>query len=206
MCIFYETNLPEATSKERAQSTIAPVNDPKFLQPLSHTSLLVSTHSHTFQGLVDLINGSSARQERQKTTADPHRILYKALQIQLIRNLNQIQIAATMGDAQLFGDTFTITSINSQKYDRVSRLAANTENGDTYLTLDINTELFPCSVGERVHIMLASTLSLDGSKDDGKGWRDVGRGEQSLADDYEYVCHGKIYRFEEGDDENMWVW
>ena len=54
--------------------------------------------------------------------------------------------------------------------------------------------------------MLASTLSLDGSKDDGKGWRDVGRGEQSLADDYEYVCHGKIYRFEEGDDESMWVW
>ena len=110
-----------------------------------------------------------------------------------------------MGDAQLFADTFTITSVNSQKYDRVSRLSANTENGDTYLTLDINTELFPCSVAERLHIMLASTLSLDGSKDDAKGWRDVGRGEQSLADDYEYVCHGKIYRFEEGDDENMWV-
>jgi hypothetical protein len=23
-------------------------------------------------------------------------------------------------------------------------------------------------------------------------------GEQSLADDYDYVCHGKVYRFEEG--------
>ena len=51
--------------------------------------------------------------------------------------------------------------------------------------------------------MLASTLSLDGSKDDQKGWRDVGKGEQSLADFYEYVCHGKIYRFEEGEGENM---
>lgn len=54
--------------------------------------------------------------------------------------------------------------------------------------------------------MLASTLSLDGSKDDSqtKGWRDVARGiEPSLADEYDYVCHGKIYRFEEGDEETM---
>lgn len=108
-----------------------------------------------------------------------------------------------MGDSHLFADTFTLTSINSQKYDRVSRLSSHTENGDTLLTLDVNTELFPCVVGERLHILLASTLSLDGSKDDGKGWKDVGRGESSWADEYDYVCHGKIYRFEEGDDENM---
>jgi len=31
----------------------------------------------------------------------------------------------------------------------------------------------------------------------------VGRGEASVADDYDYVCHGKVYRFEEGDDEKM---
>lgn len=110
---------------------------------------------------------------------------------------------AIMGDSHLFADTFTLTELNSQKYDRVSRLSSHTENGDTLLTLDVNTELFPCAVGERLHILLASTLSLDGSKDDGKGWRDVGRGESSLADEYDYVCHGKIYRFEEGDDENM---
>lgn len=108
-----------------------------------------------------------------------------------------------MGDANLFSDTFTITSINALKYDRVTRLSANTENGDTFLTLDVNSELFPCSVADRLQLLLASTLSLDGSKDDGKGWRDVGRGEASVADEYDYVCHGKIYRFEEGDDENM---
>lgn len=47
---------------------------------------------------------------------------------------------------------------------------------------------------------LASTLSLDGREDAGvkTGWRDVGIGEQSLANDYDYVCHGKVYRFEEG--------
>ncbi|KAL9069985.1 MAG: hypothetical protein Q9161_005158 [Pseudevernia consocians] len=111
-----------------------------------------------------------------------------------------------MGDANLFSDTFTLTAINAQKYDRVARLSAHTENGDTSLTLDVNTELFPCTIGDRLQILLASTLSLDGSKDDGKGWRDIGRGEASVADEYDYVCHGKIYRFEEGDDENIKVY
>ena len=108
-----------------------------------------------------------------------------------------------MGDANLFSDTFTITNIDHHKYDRVGRLSANTENGDTFLTLDVNSELFPCSQGDRLQLLLASTLALDGSKDDGKGWRDVGKGEASVADDYDYVCHGKIYRFEEGDADNM---
>ena len=111
-----------------------------------------------------------------------------------------------MADSQLFSSAFTINDINSQKYERVSRLSAHTENGDTSITLDVNTELLPIAVQDRLQIVLASTLSLDGSKDDSqtKGWRDVARGiEPSLADEYDYVCHGKIYRFEEGDEETM---
>lgn len=111
-----------------------------------------------------------------------------------------------MGDSNLFSDTFTVTDLNAQKYERVARISGNNENGDTLLSLDINTELFPCSLGDRLQLLLASTLALDGSKDDGKGWRDVARGlgeDASLADDYDYVCHGKVYRFEEGDDESM---
>jgi DNA-directed RNA polymerase I, II, and III subunit RPABC3 len=52
-------------------------------------------------------------------------------------------------------------------------------------------------------VALALSLNLDGSKDDGKGWREIGKGEQTLADEFDYVCHGKIYRFEEGTGENM---
>jgi len=73
--------------------------------------------------------------------------------------------------------------------------------------VDINTELYPCAVGDRVHMVLASTLALDGSKEEGGnakgGWRDVGRGVGSLADMYEYVAYGKVYRFEEGEGEGM---
>ena len=106
-----------------------------------------------------------------------------------------------MADSQLFESSFSLTNVNAQKYDRVARLTATSTSNTTFITLDVNTDLFPIAVGDRVHIMLASTLQLDGTKDDGKGWRDVGKGEPSLADMYDYVCHGKIYRFEEGGDE-----
>ena len=53
-------------------------------------------------------------------------------------------------------------------------------------------------------MVLASTLSLDGSKDSGKGWLNVGKEEPSLADPFDYVCHGKIYKFEdEGNGDSM---
>ena len=111
-----------------------------------------------------------------------------------------------MGDSQLFLDTFVVDNINAEKYDRVSRITAHsTDNADTQLELDVNTEIYPVARNDNIQLMLASTLNLDGTRDDGKGWRDVGRGEQSLADTWDYVCHGKIYRFQEGDADNMYV-
>ncbi|KAI1198713.1 DNA-directed RNA polymerases and 3 polypeptide [Nemania serpens] len=102
------------------------------------------------------------------------------------------------GDAQLFEDTFTITDYDQSKYDRVARITANSTDNQTQMTLDINIELFPCLVGENLQVVLATTLALDGNRDnEERGWRDV-RGESTLADMYDYVCHGKIYRFEDG--------
>lgn len=110
---------------------------------------------------------------------------------------------ATTTDTQLFDETLTITALNAEKYDRVSRLAATSQDSLTVMTLDINHELFPVSVGESVHMVLASSLSLDGSKDDGRGWRDAGRAEEaSLADMFDYVCHGRIYKFEDGEGQD----
>lgn len=109
-----------------------------------------------------------------------------------------------MSENILFENSFKITDINSTKYDRVSRIKAFSDAGqEVLLTLDVNTELYSLNVDDRVTVALALSLNLDGSKDDGKGWREIGRGEQTLADEFDYVCHGKIYRFEEGTGENM---
>jgi DNA-directed RNA polymerase I, II, and III subunit RPABC3 len=108
-----------------------------------------------------------------------------------------------MADSLLFEETFTLTALDAQKYDRVSRLSGTSLSGDTGMHVDVNTELYPCAVGDRVNLVLASTLALDGSKEEKAGWRDVGRGVGSLADLYEYVCYGKVYRFEEGEGDGM---
>ncbi|RYP51868.1 hypothetical protein DL768_002836 [Monosporascus sp. mg162] len=119
------------------------------------------------------------------------------------------------GDAQLFEDTFTVTDYDQSKYDRVARITGTSTDNQTELKLDINIELFPCHVGETLQGVLATSLSLDGNRDgdgsdapgaEGKGWRDVrnaggpGGEESTLADMYDYVCHGKIYKFEDGSD------
>ena len=105
-------------------------------------------------------------------------------------------------DPLLLDETFTITSLNAQKYDHVARLTATNSpsgNPDCALTLDVNTELYPVAVGDNIALCLANTLANDGAKDDGKTWREIAKGESTLADHFDYVCHGKVYRFEEGE-------
>ena len=109
-------------------------------------------------------------------------------------------------DATLWDDSFHIVSFNADKYARVGRIAGNSTDNLSHMTLDVNTDLYPVSSGETLQMVLASTLNLDGTKDDEKGWRDIAKEDQiTLADQYDYVCYGKVYRFEEGKDnpDNM---
>lgn len=111
-----------------------------------------------------------------------------------------------MADAQVFEETFSITSINNEKYDRVSRIFGTSTDNQITMTLDINHELFPVQVGETLNMVLATTLSLDGSSKEQNEtmWRNVGKhGVTTLADMYDYVCYGKNYRMEDGDGDQM---
>jgi DNA-directed RNA polymerase I, II, and III subunit RPABC3 len=91
-----------------------------------------------------------------------------------------------MTDATLYEETFNINSTIADKYDRVTRVLGATH------------DLYPLSSGETVTMVLATTLNLDGTKDE-RGWREK-KGESTLADMYDYVCYGKVYRFEEGEE------
>jgi DNA-directed RNA polymerases I, II, and III subunit RPABC3 len=107
-------------------------------------------------------------------------------------------------DNELLTTRVTVDSLNNAKYDRVSRIAGKEVGGGQIgYQLDINTDIWPVGEGDSLAMCLASSLNIDGSKDDGKGWRDANKGEATLADDYDYVCHGKIYRFEEGKGDEM---
>jgi DNA-directed RNA polymerase I, II, and III subunit RPABC3 len=104
-----------------------------------------------------------------------------------------------MTDTQLYEDTFTLTSYDKGNYDRIARVAGSSTDSSTILTLDINTDLLPLAVGDHISILLASSLNLDGSKEEpDASWRE--RREPNLADAWDYVCYGRIYKFDEAED------
>ncbi|BGP12893.1 hypothetical protein JCM10213_005154 [Rhodosporidiobolus nylandii] len=112
--------------------------------------------------------------------------------------------AASASSAILFTDVFAVTAVDhdGKKFDRVSRVAAKSNNHDMRLTLDINTDLIELPTDSTFALALASTLNPEGSKDSGaNGWRaDI---EGGLADDWEYVMYGKVYKFDDGTGEEV---
>jgi DNA-directed RNA polymerase I, II, and III subunit RPABC3 len=112
---------------------------------------------------------------------------------------------STTGDNTLFEGNFVVGEVDKSKYDRVARLKANlaVDGPSTDLVLDINSELFPCEVGDNLYLVLATSLALEHKRSSDKGWRDYTKGDDdspTLSDSFDYVCHGKIYKFEDDED------
>lgn len=97
----------------------------------------------------------------------------------------------------LLDDLFTVTAVDPEgkKFDRCSRIRAAGENLGMDLTLDINSEIYPVAAGDRLSIGLARTLHLDGTPSDEGSWRPDSTAP-SLADKYEYVVYGKLFKLE----------
>ncbi|KAL0362120.1 UNVERIFIED_CONTAM: DNA-directed RNA polymerases II and V subunitA [Sesamum calycinum] len=76
----------------------------------------------------------------------------------------------------------------------VSRIAARSEQFDMLLHLDVNIEIYPMRVGEKFMMVLAPTLNLDGTPD--TGYYTPGN-RKSLADKFDYVMQGKLYKISE---------
>uniref|UniRef100_A0A1D1XXN8 DNA-directed RNA polymerases I, II, and III subunit RPABC3 n=1 Tax=Anthurium amnicola TaxID=1678845 RepID=A0A1D1XXN8_9ARAE len=100
----------------------------------------------------------------------------------------------------LFEDIFTLEKLDPEgkKFDKVSRIVAHSQQFDMDMELDVNTEVYPMHVGDKFTMVLAPTLSLDGTPD--TGYFTQG-GRKSLADKFEYVMHGKLYKISENSTE-----
>jgi DNA-directed RNA polymerase I, II, and III subunit RPABC3 len=97
----------------------------------------------------------------------------------------------------LLDDIFSVSVIDpdGKKFDRVSRIKANGENYGMDLVLDVNVELYPLKVGTKMNLALAKTINLDGvTPSDETGYRP--NSGPTLADKYEYVMYGKVFKFE----------
>lgn len=100
----------------------------------------------------------------------------------------------------LFSDIFTVNEVDPGKYDRVSRITAQSiANDDLKLSLDVNTELYHIHEGETLTIAIASSL---GEENHSRSWRPPKPTDVNLANDYEYVMFGKVYKFTETDQDS----
>ncbi|KAJ6242659.1 DNA-directed RNA polymerases i [Anaeramoeba flamelloides] len=94
----------------------------------------------------------------------------------------------------LFDDIFNIKNFEEKVFDKVTRINFTSENYDIEIALDINTAIYPILLEDKFTIALSKTLSFDGKKDEGV--YDQSR-TASLADNFEYVMHGKVYKYQE---------
>ncbi|KAI0461131.1 DNA-directed RNA polymerases I, II, and III subunit RPABC3 [Komagataella kurtzmanii] len=110
----------------------------------------------------------------------------------------------------LFDDIFTVQTVDNGRYNKVSRIIGiSTTNSAIKLTLDINNEMFPVSQDDSLTVTLANSLSLDDEDESAnfsKSWRPPKPTDKSLADDYDYVMFGTVYKFEEGDEDKIKVY
>jgi DNA-directed RNA polymerase I, II, and III subunit RPABC3 len=93
----------------------------------------------------------------------------------------------------LLDDVFLVQKLDpdGKKFDKVSRIEAVSEQQSLFMQLDVNTDIYRLRVGDKINLVLAATLNLDGTPD--SGYYTQG-GRQSLADKFEYVMHGKLYK------------
>jgi DNA-directed RNA polymerases I, II, and III subunit RPABC3 len=78
----------------------------------------------------------------------------------------------------------------------VSRIDASSENYSTSLTLDVNTEIYPLRENDRIELLLATQLDSNASEEILDGY-DASRKLQGRAAAYEYIMHGKIFKYAE---------
>ncbi|CAG8528193.1 6896_t:CDS:2 [Racocetra persica] len=110
----------------------------------------------------------------------------------------------------LFSDTFNINDCDKdgKKFDR-----GRGESLEMELIIDVNTDLYPLDIGDRVNVILTTSLALDPSKAQSEdmitgatsaeemtqkaSWREKSSTERDLSDEYEYVMYGKVYKYDE---------
>ncbi|KAK4566520.1 hypothetical protein ACB098_04G021100 [Castanea mollissima] len=98
----------------------------------------------------------------------------------------------------LFEDIFRIERLNpdGKKFDKVIRVEAKSEKFDMFMHLDVMvTKDFEVKEGDKFAMVIAPTLNLDGTPD--TGYYTPGS-RQSLADRFDYVMYGKLYKIADG--------
>ncbi|KAL7544502.1 hypothetical protein ACHAWF_007882 [Thalassiosira exigua] len=94
----------------------------------------------------------------------------------------------------IFEDIFEIGQLNPEgkPFEKANRLRAAGGTFDCDLLLDFNCDIYDLREKEEITLVLASTLRPDGGPADQFSYG-VSSMEPSLADNYEYAMHGRVF-------------
>jgi DNA-directed RNA polymerase I, II, and III subunit RPABC3 len=90
---------------------------------------------------------------------------------------------------ELFGDTYSVIELDKsgKQFDNLTRVHALGQAGSS-IVLDVNSELFPVSVADQFRLAVSSSAS--------PVWDPALLA--AFRGSWDYVMHGKIYRWENG--------
>lgn len=99
----------------------------------------------------------------------------------------------------LFEDNLTVTAIDKEGkvFDKVSRIEGMAEDSDCKITLDVNSEIYQVSKDSVYAFLITKSLNSDGAPSPNTFSYDVFSKKNSLLEKYDYVMHGKIFKFTE---------
>ena len=105
----------------------------------------------------------------------------------------------------LFEFDFTVYNKNpgGKQFDKVSRLCCRNTNYDVQLIVDVN-DVFEANIDDKLHIVLASTLNLDGTPTP-ETYDPSIFSQPTLADKFDYVMYGKVFKFKPEDGQKLSV-
>lgn len=89
--------------------------------------------------------------------------------------------------------------VHEKQFDKVSRIEAKSENYDTSVVIDINSEIYPIAEGDKIELLITEQLREPGQDlmEDGKAIFDPTLPLGKTADDFEYIMYGRIFKFAE---------
>lgn len=105
-----------------------------------------------------------------------------------------------MARAQILEDIFEVLEKDpdGKKFDKVSRIKCRSDLYEMDMILDVNVDIYPIDVSEKLVVVLANTLNLDGTP--GPATFDGSLATSSrptLMDKFEYVMHGKVFKYKD---------
>mmetsp|Transcript_28893 Transcript_28893/g.41175 ORF Transcript_28893/g.41175 Transcript_28893/m.41175 type:complete len:150 (-) Transcript_28893:57-506(-) len=103
----------------------------------------------------------------------------------------------------LFEDIFDIRVLNEsgKKFERVNRLHCKGVTYELDLVVDVNSELFDVRAGDRIGVVLTS--SLTDAADDGN--YNPSNTNSALVDNYDYIMHGRVFNIRHIENQSVEV-